>query len=144
MLLAEKKRGFGAGKLNGPGGKVQEGETVPASAAREVSEEVGVEIEESDLVLAGELKFFFPENPDWNQDCDIFIINKWRGNPEESEEMKPFWFSLDALPYEKMWVSDRKWLPEILAGNIISAEITFFGNGERCEDFEIKKLGRWK
>jgi 8-oxo-dGTP pyrophosphatase MutT (NUDIX family) len=40
ILLAMKKRGFGVGKWNGPGGKVQEKETILQAAVREVKEEV--------------------------------------------------------------------------------------------------------
>ncbi|HEY5036239.1 MAG TPA: NUDIX domain-containing protein, partial [Chthoniobacterales bacterium] len=35
VLLIRKKRGFGAGKINGPGGKVEPGETALGAALRE-------------------------------------------------------------------------------------------------------------
>ena len=37
VLLIRKKRGLGAGKVNGPGGKIEPGETSMESAIREVS-----------------------------------------------------------------------------------------------------------
>ena len=40
MLLGMKKRGFGTGKWNGFGGKVEVGETVADAAQRELEEEV--------------------------------------------------------------------------------------------------------
>ncbi|MDR0650832.1 MAG: NUDIX domain-containing protein [Candidatus Peribacteria bacterium] len=40
LLLAMKKRGFGVGKWSGPGGKVEEGESISQAAVREVEEEV--------------------------------------------------------------------------------------------------------
>jgi 8-oxo-dGTP pyrophosphatase MutT (NUDIX family) len=40
VLLAMKKRGFGAGKWNGVGGKVQEGEDIVVAALREIKEEI--------------------------------------------------------------------------------------------------------
>ena len=40
ILLIEKKRGLGAGKFNGPGGKLDPGETPLAAAIREVEEEL--------------------------------------------------------------------------------------------------------
>ena len=42
ILLIHKKRGFGAGKINGPGGKIDPGETPLQSAVRETFEELGI------------------------------------------------------------------------------------------------------
>jgi hypothetical protein len=30
--------------------------------------------------------------------------------------MKPEWFSIKDIPFERMWASDRVWLPRVLAG----------------------------
>ena len=49
VLLGMKKRGFGAGKWNGFGGKVEAGETVVEAAAREVQEECGLTVKTEDL-----------------------------------------------------------------------------------------------
>ena len=42
ILLGMKKRGFGAGKYNGFGGKVEAGETIAQAAVRETIEECGL------------------------------------------------------------------------------------------------------
>ncbi|MEJ0073651.1 MAG: NUDIX domain-containing protein [Candidatus Saccharibacteria bacterium] len=42
VLLAMKKRGFGAGRWNGVGGKLDPGETVEQALVRECQEEIGV------------------------------------------------------------------------------------------------------
>ena len=42
ICLAMKKRGFGKGRWNGVGGKVEAGETIEAAAMREAREEIGV------------------------------------------------------------------------------------------------------
>ena len=44
-----KKRGFGEGKWNGFGGKVEVGETIVEAAAREVKEECGYVVKTEDL-----------------------------------------------------------------------------------------------
>ena len=42
VLLIRKKRGLGAGKINGPGGKLDPGETPEQCAVRETQEELHV------------------------------------------------------------------------------------------------------
>lgn len=42
LLLAMKKRGFGKGKWNGVGGKLEAGETLEQALIRETVEETGV------------------------------------------------------------------------------------------------------
>ena len=42
VLLIRKKRGLGAGKINGPGGKIDPGESSLDCAVRETQEELGV------------------------------------------------------------------------------------------------------
>ncbi len=59
ILLAMKKRGFGAGLWNGCGGKIQPGESTVAAALREMHEEIGVTADEKDLIPAGHLFFYF-------------------------------------------------------------------------------------
>jgi 8-oxo-dGTP diphosphatase/2-hydroxy-dATP diphosphatase len=54
-----KKRGFGAGKWNGFGGKVEPGETVEAGAIRELREEANIVA--LDLVQKGLLLFDFEQ-----------------------------------------------------------------------------------
>ena len=46
VLLGMKKRGFGAGRWNGFGGKVKDGESIKEAAKREVVEEVGLKVKE--------------------------------------------------------------------------------------------------
>lgn len=59
ILLAMKKRGFGEGKWNGAGGKVEEGETIVQAASRELMEETGINIAPDKLEARGVLHFHF-------------------------------------------------------------------------------------
>lgn len=61
ILLAMKKRGFGAGKWNGLSGKVEEGETIEDAARREAKEEGGIDIGEMEKV--GVVDFEFRGDP---------------------------------------------------------------------------------
>ena len=138
ILLGMKKRGFGAGKLNGYGGKLKEGESVTVAAVREVKEEAEVDIAEKDLVKAAEIFFYFNEHPDWNIHCFVFLIYRRKGEPKETGEMAPEWFDLDAIPYEKTWSDDIYWLPKALAGDTLTAEFHFTGEGESFSEYAIR------
>lgn len=129
LLLAMKKRGFGAGKWNGPGGKVAPGEEINAAAAREVLEEIKVVIREENLQPIGDLKFYFVDEPKFDQHMFLFKVTEWEGEPEESEEMKPEWFNFDELPLSEMWISDKEWLPKVLKEGKVYGEIKFKNGG---------------
>lgn len=126
ILLGMKKRGFGAGKWNGFGGKVGADETIEAAAKREVLEECGLIVDEMRSV--GKLNFTFEGGTDVLE-VNIFDVTKFSGELVESEEMKPEWFALDAIPYATMWADDEFWLPAMLEGKAISGAFHFAADG---------------
>ena len=129
ILLAMKKRGFGAGKWNGVGGKIdlEKGDkNVFDSAVRETKEEIGVKIKNSEKVAI--IDFCFPEVPkekDFDQQVHVFLIRDWKGEPTESEEMAPKWFSAAEIPFNNMWDDDIHWLPHVLENKKIKAKFVF-------------------
>lgn len=112
ILLAMKKRRYGAGKWNGVGGKVEPGETYEQAAIRECQEEIGVTPQ--GLEKIGELHFFDP--PEVEHYCHVYVTAEWEGEPHETEEMAPRWFAESEIPYDTMWPDDIHWLPLLLAG----------------------------
>lgn len=139
LLLGMKNRGFGSGKYNGFGGKVETGETIEDAAARELHEECGVTVVVEDLTRAARLEFFFPAQPDWNQVVHVFHAKRWLGNPAESREMTPAWFGVQALPYEMMWADDPYWLPLVLHGEYVEAAFTFKDDNETVDTLSISR-----
>ncbi len=129
ICLAMKKRGFGEGKLNGTGGKIEDGETVLEAAAREAREEIGVEVAEDDMEHVATIAFSFDGKPDWGILGSVFLATQWQGEPAESEEMAPQWFTYDTVPYNQMWVNDRQWVPQVLAGKKLKGSIHFTEDG---------------
>lgn len=129
ICLAMKKRGFGEGKFNGMGGKVEEGERIEEAALRELHEEAQVQGKEEHLRSAGNIKFYFEDNPDWNLHMHIFFLHEWEGEPTETEEMAPEWFAHEEIPYERMWVDDPHWLPHVLDGKRVEGAFYFIEEG---------------
>lgn len=123
VLLAMKKRGFGTGRWNGVGGKVEEGETIAQALLRETSEEINIIPTRYEQV--GDIVFDeFLKGVRTYMHVHIFIAHAWDGEPSESDEMRPQWFNVDQLPYETMWPDDPYWLPQILEGKKIQAQFT--------------------
>lgn len=114
VLLIHKKTGHGAGKINGPGGKIDPGETVVDCAVRETLEEVGIRALNPRCVL--EMRFVEEDGPQWlGFAC---VANTYEGNPIESDEARPFWCGIESIPYSEMWPDDAIWLPRILSEDI--------------------------
>jgi mutator protein MutT len=122
ICLAMKKRGFGEGKFNGVGGKVEQSETIEQALHRETLEEIGVKIVEVNKV--GEINFSYT-NIDRNILVHVYFCETWENEPIETEEMNPQWFDVANIPYQKMWIDDIHWLPLVLAGKLIKAKIVF-------------------
>jgi len=112
VLLIEKLRGIGAGKVNAPGGKIEPGESALQAILRETREEICVEV--SDAKKVGELWFSMSDMP--NIHCQVFVAASIVGEPCDTEEAIPFWCELTAIPYERMWQDDALWLPLLLQG----------------------------
>lgn len=113
VLVGMKKRGFGAGRWNGFGGKVEEGETIEDAARREMKEEVG--IVPTKMTHVGVLVFSFESDPK-ELEVHVFRVTEISGEPRESEEMKPEWFDIGNIPFDNIWHSDTAWLPLLLEG----------------------------
>lgn len=130
-----KKRGFGAGRWNGFGGKVASGEAVENAAKREVHEEAGIEVK--DLEKAGVIEFEFQGNPEILE-VHVFRAGGFLGNPVESEEMKPQWFHVDEIPLDEMWPDDKYWLPLFLQGKKFTGKF-IFGPADSILEYELSE-----
>ena len=131
ILLIEKKRGHGAGKINGPGGKIDPGESPLECAIRETQEELLISVKTARKVA--ELWFQMSDYPSLL--CHVYLADDFDGEPTETEEAVPLWVPLDQIPYERMWEDDRHWLPLVLAGNSVLGKFTF--EGEKMISKEI-------
>ncbi len=133
ILLIHKKRGIGAGKLNGAGGKVDPGETTLEAAVREFEEELlATPIHPIKL---GEVAF------DVVGGASI-LIHVYRsdavvGDPTETDEAVPVWAPLGEIPYDRMWADDEHWFPHLLSRRRFTARAQFDDDTLlTCEVFE--------
>jgi mutator protein MutT len=140
VLLAMKKRGFGMGKWNGIGGKVEEGETIEAAAIRETGEEIGVVVDPAKMENIGKIEFHFKDKPEWNQHMHIFLVKDWKGEPTESEEMAPKWYLHHEIPFDVMWPDDKHWMPAVLAGKKVEGKFYFINEGKNIDEFDIREV----
>ena len=124
ILLAMKKRGFGEGKYNGVGGKIEGTETPEAAMLRETKEEIGVTPIQYEKVGVVSFDEFYKDEK-VNLIFHLYMVTEWEGTPVESEEMQPKWFSIDSIPYNQMLPDDKYWLPLILEGKKIDAYFDF-------------------
>ncbi len=141
ILLAMKKRGFGAGRWNGIGGKVDPGESIEQALVRECQEEIGVtpinysKVAEHGFILDSE------DKTAWQMQVHTYITSSWEGEPSETEEMAPRWFKITNMPYADMWQDDKYWLPQVLDGKKLKTLFTFDGQdnllSQKVEEVEL-------
>lgn len=77
-----------------------------------------------DLVQHGLMTFDFTESP-VSLEVHIFKATEFTGEITESEEMRPEWFDVDAVPYDRMWKDDALWFPLLHAGKYFKGHCLF-------------------
>ncbi|KAG7384121.1 Nudix (Nucleoside diphosphate linked moiety X)-type motif 1 [Phytophthora boehmeriae] len=138
VLLGMKKRGFGRGKWNGFGGKVEAADhSIVAATAREIQEEANVAVQEKDLQPRGVLLFSFEEAKEV-MEVHVFLTHKFSGEPSESEEMKPQWYDVEEIPFKDMWADDSFWLPHVLNGKSVQGHFRFAADENTLLDHELE------
>jgi len=74
----------------------------------------------------------------WKDGLDIIEVNIFKaenfdGIPSESEEMRPEWFDIKEIPFDKMWQDDMYWMPLFLDNKKFRGKFTFDGKDNILE-----------
>ncbi len=114
MLLKHATRGVSKGKWNGPGGKMDKGETPKQCMIREAKEETGLTM--LNPFYHGRLYFYM----DGKRKCTfhgyLFSTKRFKGKLRSTEEGQVKWVSINKIPYSKMWDDDKYWMELMFAG----------------------------
>jgi 8-oxo-dGTP diphosphatase len=103
VLIAQRPPGKAlAGRWEFPGGKLHDGESADDALAREMREELGVE------VLAAERLMRYPhEYPDRVVWLDMWIVREWRGEPRGLDGQALKWVEPARLNGEDILEADQ-------------------------------------
>jgi 8-oxo-dGTP diphosphatase len=128
ILLGLKAKKIGQGCWNGYGGGIDGRETPEQSVLRELFEEAEIKASEKSLEKVAIVDFHNTNSDSRSFICrvHVYFVYQWEGEPQETEEMlKPTWFDKNSLPLSEMMLADKEWLPIVLSGKKIIAEVHY-------------------
>jgi 8-oxo-dGTP diphosphatase len=117
VLLAQRPEGKSlAGLWEFPGGKIEAGERPEAALARELHEELGIEVSVTDLVPTA---FASHAYDDFHILMPLWRTRIWQGDPQPREGQKLTWVNIAALDEYPMPPAD---IPVVAALKMLSAK----------------------
>lgn len=105
VLVQQRPAGKGHGGLwEFPGGKLEIGETPEAALVRELAEELGIAVAPADAIPAA-----FASEPAGERHLLLllYLVHRWRGEPQALEATAIRWTSVDELGDVPMPPADR-------------------------------------
>jgi mutator protein MutT len=123
VLLGLRQGSHGAGEWSFPGGHLEMGETIFETAKRETKEEVGLEINEFELIsVADEMRYLVSDGKHY---LNIGVMGKYQGGepvlmePDKCQGWQ--WFDLGNLP-ENLFEGTELMINNFQKGVIYSGE----------------------
>ncbi|MCX6790168.1 MAG: NUDIX domain-containing protein [Candidatus Kaiserbacteria bacterium] len=132
ILLGEKKKGeIGTGVLSGPGGKLEQGETLPECLMRETEEELEIRLDPTSLELVALIDFYVGSEIDFR--VYVYRARILSGELHETADMIPDWYPLDDETFKRTYEADRHWLKKAAHGEKFNAKVYY---RDRAKDFD--------
>ena len=121
LLGYKKKEEIGTGTWNGPGGKIEDGETSIECVIRETEDELGIRLIDPTLTAV----IYFYAGGECMFEAGVYRATEFEGEPTETDVMIPKWFPKDNLPLNKMLESDHKWFQKAVQGEKFGARVYY-------------------
>jgi len=103
VLIAQRPEGkHQAGRWEFPGGKVAPGESEAAALARELREELGIEVTASRPFMRLEHSY-----PDRSVELSMWIVERFAGTPRSLDGQQLRWVAPADLPHADLLEADR-------------------------------------
>ncbi len=129
FLIGRKTRVIGVGLYNGAGGGVENNESIDDATVREVREEISLKIDPHHLERRAIVYCHNYKKDGVTQfDCKLYVsvAPVWQGTPRPSDEFVDLkWVEQYDLPLAEMMAGDRDWVPQVLAGKTLGAEVWY-------------------
>ena len=125
-------KGFYTGLLD----EAAPGEAPAEAAARIAQSQVGVFLE----ALSHRATFVFSSEA-WGRAREFeFLAEAHSGEAVESDALRPEWFDLEAIPYDRMPADDAIWYPPFLAGKKMRGRFDFAPDGQTLLDHHVEEV----
>ena len=110
MLIAERPAGkHMAGRWEFPGGKVAEGESEEAALARELKEELGIEVADAEPMMRLRHRY-----PDREVELSLWVVRRYRGEPQPLDGQRLKWVQRARLEAEDILEADRPFVAALV------------------------------
>lgn len=111
MLIAQRPEGKAlAGRWEFPGGKLDQGEDPRDGLARELREELGVEVHDAERLIR-----YSHAYADRVVRLDLWLVTSWSGDPRGLDDQALKWVRPERLEFEDILEADQPMVDALLA-----------------------------
>lgn len=71
-------------------------------------------------------------------DSHVFVVRRWAGQVRGCDEIEPDWYPVDQIPFARMWDENRVWLPHVVRGERVEAQVTYGADNARVSALTLR------